>query len=87
MTLPATPAVIAGPMITQYKRTTQTIEGVLVEGTRITSKFSDPRSGVRTQKRTNVAQGEPAAELFAPPPDYSVVDESGPFTLRWGSPR
>jgi hypothetical protein len=115
---PPTPNAIARPTISQDKLGTQTIEGVLVEGTRITSTYavdtegndrpivvvnetwmspalkvmimnrsSDPRSGERTQKLTNITQGEPAAELFLPPSDYSVVDETGPFTLRWGSPR
>jgi hypothetical protein len=115
---PPTPNAVARPTITQDKLGTQTIEGVLVEGTRMTStyavdtegndrpivvvnetwmspalkvmimnKSSDPRSGERTQKLTNISQSEPAAELFAPPSDYSVVDETGPFTLRWGSPR
>ncbi len=115
---PPMPNGMSRPTITQDKLGTQTIEGVLVEGTRITSTYavdtegndrpivvvnetwmspalkvmimnrsSDPRSGERTQKLTNITQGEPAAELFLPPSDYSVVDESGPFTLRWGSPR
>ena len=53
----------------------------------ILNKSSDPRSGEHTQKLTNINQGEPAAELFAPPSDYSVVDETGPFTLKWGSAR
>ena len=115
---PPMPNGIARPTITQDKLGTQTIEGVLVEGTRITNTFavdtegndrpivvinetwfspalkvmimnrsSDPRSGDRTQKLTNISQSEPAADLFAPPSDYSVVDETGPFTIRWGSPR
>jgi hypothetical protein len=99
------------PTMAQEKLGTQTIEGVLAEGTRMTStyavdtecndrpivvvnetwmilnKSSDPRSGEHTQKLTNISQGEPPAELFAPPSDYSVVDETGPFTLRWGSAR
>jgi hypothetical protein len=118
MAAPPMPNAAARPTITQDTLGTQTIEGVLVEGTRITStyavdtegndrpivvvnetwfspalkmmimnKSSDPRSGERTQKLTNVSQSEPAADLFAPPSDYSVVDETGPFTLRWGSPR
>jgi hypothetical protein len=118
VTAPAMPNTMPRPTITQEKLGTQTIEGVLVEGTRITSTYavdaegndrpivvvnetwmspalkvmimnrsSDPRSGERTQKLTNITQGEPAAELFLPPSDYSVVDETGPFTLRWGSPR
>jgi hypothetical protein len=106
------------PTMAQEKLGTQTIEGVLAEGTRMTSTYavdtegndrpivvvnetwmspalklvilnrsSDPRSGEHTQRLTNINQGEPAAELFAPPSDYSVVDETGPFTLRWGTAR
>jgi hypothetical protein len=118
MVAPPMPNGVARPAIVQDKLGTQTIEGVLAEGTRITStyavdtegndrpivvvnetwmspalkvmilnKSSDPRSGEHTQKLTNITQGEPAADFFAPPSDYSVVDETGPFTIRWGSPR
>ena len=95
---------------------TQTIEGVLAEGTRHTTtwpvgsqgndrpisivsetwtspdlkvmvmnKSNDPRSGEHVQKLTNVSLGEPSASLFQPPPEYSVVDETGAFTIKWGS--
>jgi len=89
-----------------------TIEGVYVEGKRVTSilpaglagndrpittvseywnspelglgilqTFSDPRSGVRTVRLTNIDRSEPDPALFQPPPGYQVVDETGPVTL------
>ena len=118
MVPPPLPNGMVRPTTVQDKLGTQTIEGVLAEGTRITSTYeantegndrpivvvtenwmspalkmmimtrtSDPRTGDRTQKLTNITQGEPPADLFLPPSDYSVVDETGPFMLRWGSPR
>lgn len=104
------------PQITSENLGTQTIEGVLAEGTRqtttwpidsqgndrpisvvretwtgttlkvlILSKSNDPRSGEHTQKLTNISTAEPDASLFQPPPDYTVVDEAGDFTIKWGS--
>ena len=103
------------PQMTNEKLGTQTIEGVLAEGTRhtttwpidaqgndrpisvvsetwtgvdlkvmILSKTNDPRSGEHTQKLTNISQSEPDPSLFQPPADYTVVDESSNFTIRWG---
>jgi hypothetical protein len=51
----------------------------------VLSKHIDPRSGEATQRLTNISLADPAASLFRPPPDYSVVDESGEFTIKWGS--
>jgi hypothetical protein len=51
----------------------------------VLSKHIDPRSGEATQRLTNISLADPAASLFQPPPDYSVVDESGEFTIKWGS--
>ena len=49
---------------------------------------SDPRSGESTMKLLNISRTEPAASLFMPPPDYTAVDETGPFEIRWtGSAR
>jgi hypothetical protein len=49
-------------------------------------KISDPRSGDRTQKLTNISRTEPEAGLFQPPADYAIVDEAGPsVTIRWQS--
>ncbi|MES3023382.1 MAG: hypothetical protein V4857_17600 [Pseudomonadota bacterium] len=38
------------------------------------TKHSDPRSGERTYRLTNLKRDEPAAALFAVPSDYSVKD-------------
>jgi hypothetical protein len=53
----------------------------------VLSRNSDPRNGENTMKLTNISLAEPSASLFAPPPDYSVVDETGPFEIRWASQR
>jgi hypothetical protein len=104
------------PQMSQEKLGTQSMEGVLADGTRTTrtfpvgsqgndrpisvvsemwmspelkvmilSKTSDPRSGDHIQKLTNIITGEPSATLFQPPPEYTVVDESGAFTIKWGT--
>jgi len=39
----------------------------------ISSRYSDPRTGVVEYKLTNVVRGEPRADLFAVPSDYTVV--------------
>lgn len=38
------------------------------------TRHSDPRSGERTYRLSNVKRGEPAASLFAVPSDYTVKD-------------
>ena len=91
---------------------TDVIDGVQVEGTRITmttptgaegndrplnrvcevwhsdelkitmlSKCSDPRSGSTTLRMENLERSEPDAALFQVPADYTIVEESGPFTV------
>jgi len=105
----------------QVKRTVekldgQTIEGIDVQGMRVTSVYpvdydgndrpitrvyeswfspelqlvlldtdNDPRSGETTRKLTNISRSEPDPSLFAPPGDYTVVEEKGDFTITWGS--
>jgi hypothetical protein len=49
----------------------------------VLSSSSDPRSGTNTTKLVKISRAEPSASLFAPPPDYTVVDETGPFEIRW----
>jgi hypothetical protein len=49
----------------------------------VLSKFSDPRSGENTTKLININRAEPPASLFGPPPDYTIVDETGPFEIQW----
>jgi hypothetical protein len=104
------------PQMSDEKLGTQTIEGVIAEGTRYTmtwpvnsqgndrpisavseiwtspelkvtilSKSNDPRSGESIQKLINISRDEPSASLFQPPPDYTVVDEEGDFTVKWGA--
>ena len=51
------------------------------------NKSLDPRSGEFTTKLINISRSEPAPELFTPPPDYSVVDETGPFQIHWTGTR
>ena len=49
----------------------------------ILRKTSDPRSGEDTLKTTNLSREEPDLALFQPPPDYTIVDETSPFTIRF----
>jgi hypothetical protein len=49
----------------------------------ILNRNVDPRSGENTIKLINISLSEPPSTLFAPPPDYTVVDETGPFEIRW----
>ena len=48
------------------------------------NKSMDPRSGERTEKLTNISRSEPDQSLFQPPPDYTIVDEKGSFTIKFG---
>jgi hypothetical protein len=45
------------------------------------SKGSDPRSGSTTFRTENLERSGPGAELFQVPADYTIVEESGPFTV------
>jgi hypothetical protein len=49
--------------------------------TTVLTKTSDPRSGEMTFKILNLSRTEPDASLFQPPPDYQVVDGTGPVTI------
>ena len=49
----------------------------------ILRKTSDPRSGEDTLKTTNLSRAEPDLALFQPPPDYTIVDETSPFTIQF----
>ena len=54
----------------------------------VLSKNSDPRSGENTMKLIHIDRSEPPADLFQPPPDYKIVDETGPFEIQWtGTPK
>jgi hypothetical protein len=50
----------------------------------VLNKSTDPRSGEYTQKLTNISRSEPDQSLFQPPSDYTIVDEKGSFTIKWG---
>jgi hypothetical protein len=47
-------------------------------------KSSDPRSGDSIMHFNNLSRNEPDPQLFRVPPDYQVVDETGPFTIHYG---
>ncbi|HWB83575.1 MAG TPA: hypothetical protein VG675_05520 [Bryobacteraceae bacterium] len=49
----------------------------------VLSKTVDPRSGENTMKLINIDRSEPSPTLFMAPPDYTVVDETGPFEIQW----
>jgi hypothetical protein len=51
----------------------------------VISTDNDPRNGESTRKLTNVDRSEPDPSLFVPPADYTVVEEKGDFTIKWGS--
>jgi hypothetical protein len=53
----------------------------------ILSKSDDPRFGEQTNKVVNIDRSEPDASLFEPPAGYTVKDETGEFTIEWGTPR
>ena len=40
--------------------------------------------GATTVKMTNISRREPDPILFQVPPDYTIVEEKGEFTLKWG---
>jgi hypothetical protein len=49
------------------------------------STNDDPRYGISTTKIVNLNRQEPDPGLFVPPSDYSIVDETGSFTIAWGT--
>lgn len=51
----------------------------------VLQKSSDPRSGESVTKITNISRSEPDASLFQPPPDYTIVDETGQFTINYSN--
>ncbi len=46
-------------------------------------KMSDPRTGDNIMRLTNISRNDPDPQLFQPPADYQVVDETGPFSIRF----
>jgi hypothetical protein len=49
----------------------------------ILSKSNDPLSGENTFRIQDLSRTQPDAMLFTVPPDYTVVDEAGPFTINF----
>jgi len=49
--------------------------------TEVRTLTSDPRTSDTTFKLTNIIRLEPDPALLQPPPDYTVVEENGPFTI------
>jgi len=43
-------------------------------------KSSNPRLGDEETRIVNISRSEPRPELFRPPADYGIVDETPPFT-------
>ena len=43
----------------------------------MSTRFSDPRTGVVEYRMTNISRSEPRADLFAVPADYTVVEAGG----------
>lgn len=49
----------------------------------VLTKTIDPRSGESVRALVNIKRAEPDPTLFQPPPGYTVVRETGPFTIRF----
>jgi hypothetical protein len=43
----------------------------------------DPRLGDSTFQIANLSRNDPDLNLFLPPPDYTIVDEKGTFTIQY----
>lgn len=52
----------------------------------IFSKSNDPRSGEYTFRIQDLNRAPPDAMLFTVPPEYTVVDEAGAFTINYKGP-
>lgn len=46
-------------------------------------KTSDPRTGDNIMRLTNISRNDPDPQLFLAPADYQLVDETGPFSIRF----
>jgi hypothetical protein len=51
----------------------------------IQTVMNDPRSGIQTNGIANLSRNDPSPSLFMVPPDYTIVDETGSFTIKWGT--
>ena len=52
----------------------------------VLSKTSDPRTGERVTRLTNIVVGDPDPALFQPPGEYQIVDKSDTFQIRFSVP-
>jgi hypothetical protein len=50
----------------------------------VSSKTVIPGFSVSEMRLVNISRQEPDRALFMPPDGYAVVDESGPFTIKYG---
>jgi hypothetical protein len=50
----------------------------------VLQKTSDPVKGELIHKLIHVTRSEPDPDLFRLPPDYTLVDKTGDFTILWG---
>lgn len=50
------------------------------------TKCSDPRTGETTMRLDHMDRTEPDPVLFQVPPEYTIVDEHGPFALGFKAP-
>ena len=50
----------------------------------VLQKTSDPVNGELIHTLIHVTRGEPDPNLFRLPPDYTLVDKTGDFTIVWG---
>ena len=48
----------------------------------VLSKTSDPRSGERSTRLTNISRAEPDPALFEVPSDYEIIDSTPPHVVR-----
>lgn len=49
----------------------------------VMSRIIDPVHGTYTQKLLNIIRREPEPKLFDVPSDYKIVDETGPFEIKY----
>jgi hypothetical protein len=52
----------------------------------ILMKSNDPAMGENTMRLINLSRAEPDPSLFQPPPDYTVVEETGNFSVQISIP-
>jgi hypothetical protein len=66
--------------------TTETWNSVDLKIT-VLSRSNDPRSGESIRALVNINRSEPDSRQFQVPPDYTVKEETGSFTITFAGPR